>query len=103
MFSLTNRVVKTRDGKVYSGEPDDFEDHGSTVMYKGTFGVFKHHIHTENIIEDRESPAVIMYILIFGLMLVAGVTLHLLSDSSDSELNFSSMISTEMPGTSGSV
>ena len=49
MFSLIHRVIKTRDGKIYSGEPEDFQDQGSVVIYKGFLNVFKHNIHTENI------------------------------------------------------
>lgn len=104
MFSLTHRVIKTRDGKVYSGEPIDFEDHGSIVIYKGTFGIFKHHIHTENIVEDYESPAAFMFILVFCLMLVAGAVISLLASNSSSELNLSGVLQViETPKVSGSV
>lgn len=76
MFALTHRVIKTRNGKVYSGEPTDFEDHGATVIYKGVFCIFKHHIHAENITEDYES---FVFSWWPALLLLTGITVSILA------------------------
>ncbi len=84
MFSFMQRVVKTRDGKVYAGEPTDFEDQGSVVIYHGFLNIFRHHIHTEQISEDYTTISPFGYFS--GLLVLLVFAIGLLSLNSPEAL-----------------
>lgn len=76
MFSFNQRIIKTREGKIYSSDPEDFEDHGSFIVYKGFLSFFRHNIHKEIIVQDYERISYTMYLLLFLVIaiLVGGYT-----------------------------
>lgn len=84
MFSLIQRVIKTRDGKIYASEPSDFQDQGTLVIYKGFLNVFKYQIHTENIIEDYTTLSFLGCFC--GILLLLGLCIGFLSITSSTFL-----------------